>query len=46
MKAKVSRLEISSASYKRKWRSTCEFAESEEAGQNQLVLKHGFTNNL
>ena len=33
MKAKVSRLEISSASYKRKWRSTCEFAESEEAGR-------------
>ena len=33
MKAKVSRLEISSASYKRKWRSTCEFAELEEAGR-------------
>ena len=32
MKAKVSRLEISSASYKRKWRSTCEFADIEEAG--------------
>ena len=33
MKAKVSRLERSSASYKRKWRSTCEFAELEEAGR-------------
>ena len=33
MKAKVSRLEISSASYKRKWRSTYEFAELEEAGR-------------
>ena len=32
MKAKVSRLERSSASYKRKWRSTCEFTDTEEAG--------------
>ena len=38
MKAKVSRLEISSASYKRKWRSTCEFAELEEAEENRLFL--------
>ena len=37
MKAKVSRLEISSASYKRKWRSTCEFAESEEAGRRAYL---------
>ena len=33
MKAKVSRLEISSASYKRRWRSTCESAELEDAGR-------------
>ena len=37
MKAKVSRLEISSASYKRKWRSTREFAESEEAGRRAYL---------
>ena len=37
MKAKVSRLEISSASYKRKWRSTCEFAELEEAGRRAYL---------
>ena len=33
LKAKVSRLEISIASYKRKWQSTREFAELEDAGR-------------